>query len=146
MNKSIFFLANQAAMLLDCFAFLCNLIPLLLNLKYTAKQEKIKCVMIYFIMNDAQELLLSLNEFCFSTRRKLFIWLLVLLMPFEFQFVFLVINIIFSNFVIHFYRGLLNYAFGKGWTFVLDIHIDMMFPFQSTHNILRYLINILVPC
>jgi hypothetical protein len=29
--------------------------------------------MIHFIMNDAQELLLSLNGFCFSTKRKLFI-------------------------------------------------------------------------
>jgi hypothetical protein len=29
--------------------------------------------MIHLIMNDAQELLLSLNGFCFSTRRKLFI-------------------------------------------------------------------------
>jgi hypothetical protein len=29
--------------------------------------------MIHFIMNDAQELPLSLNGFCFSTRRKLFI-------------------------------------------------------------------------
>jgi len=38
--STIFFLANQAAMLLDCFAFLCNLIPLLLNLKYTAKHVR----------------------------------------------------------------------------------------------------------
>jgi hypothetical protein len=29
MNESIFFLANQAAMLLYCFASSCNLIPLL---------------------------------------------------------------------------------------------------------------------
>jgi hypothetical protein len=68
-------------------------------------------------MNDAQELLLPLNGFSFSTRRKLFIWILVLFMPFEFQFVFLVINIVFSNFGIHFFQGLLNYAFEKGWTF-----------------------------
>jgi hypothetical protein len=67
------------------------------------------------------------------------------LMPFEFQFVFLVINIVFSNFRIHFFQGLLKYAFGKGWTFVLDIHIEMTFPFQSAHNILKDLINILVP-
>jgi hypothetical protein len=56
MNKSIFFLANQAAMLLDCFAFLCNLIPLLLNLKYTAKQEKIKCVL-FSVVNHRKELI-----------------------------------------------------------------------------------------
>ncbi len=102
-----------------------------------------------FIMNDAQELLLSLNGFYFSIRKKLFIWLFVFLMPFEFQFVFLVINIVFSNFGIHFFQGLLNYAFEKGWTFFLNIHIaihiEMTFPFQSTHNILRNLINILVP-
>jgi len=61
--------------------------------------------MIHFIMNDAQELLLSWNGFCFSTRRKLFIWLLVFLMPFEFQFVFLVVNIVFSNFGIQFFQG-----------------------------------------
>jgi hypothetical protein len=30
-------------------------------------------VVIHFIMNDAQELLLPLNGFSFSTRRKLFI-------------------------------------------------------------------------
>ncbi len=53
MNKGIFFLtnqalANQATMLLDCFAFLCNLIPLLLNLKYMTKQKKIKCVLLTF--------------------------------------------------------------------------------------------------
>jgi hypothetical protein len=29
--------------------------------------------MIHFIMNDTQEFLLSLNGFCFQTRRKLFI-------------------------------------------------------------------------
>jgi hypothetical protein len=73
--------------------------------------------MFHFIMNDAQELFLSLNGFCFSTRRKLFIWLLVFFMPFEFQFVFLVIDIVFSNFGIHFFQRLLNYAFEKGWTF-----------------------------
>jgi len=28
---------------------------------------------IHFIMNDAQEVLLSLNEFCFSSRKILFI-------------------------------------------------------------------------
>jgi hypothetical protein len=28
---------------------------------------------------------------------------------------------------------------------VLDIHIEMTFPFHSTHNILKDLINILVP-
>ncbi len=71
--------------------------------------------MIHFIMNDAQELLLSLNGFCFSTRRKWFIWLLV--MPFEFQFVFFVVNIVFSKCGFFFFRGLLNYAFEKGWTF-----------------------------
>ncbi len=98
-----------------------------------------------FIINDAQELLLSLNGFCFSTRKILFIWLLVLLMPFEFQFVFFVVNIVVSNFGIHFFQGLLNYAFEKSWTFFLDIPIEMTFPFQSTHNILRDLINILVP-
>jgi hypothetical protein len=49
MNKSIFFLVNQIDMLLDCFAFLCNLIPLFLNFKYTAKQEKIKCVLFYVV-------------------------------------------------------------------------------------------------
>ncbi len=87
--------------------------------------------MIHFIMNDAQELLLWWNGFCFPTRRKLLIWLLVFLMPFEFQFVFLVINIVFSNFRIHFFRGLLNYAFGKGWTFVSNIHIEMTFPFNQ---------------
>ncbi len=107
-------------------------------------------VMIHLIMNDAQELLLSLNGFCFWTWRKLFIWLLMLLMPFEFQFVFLVVNIVFFNFGIHFFQGLLNYAFEKGWTFFLDIHIaihiEMTFPFQSTHNILGDLLNILVPC
>jgi hypothetical protein len=69
--------------------------------------------------------------------------------PFEFQFVFLVIKFVFSNFRIHFFQWLLNYAFGKSWTFFLDIHIDihieMMFPFQSAHNILRNSINILVP-
>jgi hypothetical protein len=106
--------------------------------------------MIHFIMNDAQELLLSLNGFCFSTRRKWFIWLSVLLMPFEFQFVFFVVNIVFSKCGILFFQGILNYAFEKGWTFFLDIHIaihiEMTFPFQSTHNILKYLINILVPC
>jgi hypothetical protein len=105
--------------------------------------------MIHFIMNDAQELL-SLNRFCFPTRRKLFIWLLVIFMPCEFQFVFLVVNIVFSNFGIHFFQGLLNYAFEKGWTFFLDIHIairiEMTFLVQSTHNILRDWINILVPC
>jgi hypothetical protein len=37
----------------------------------------------------------------------------------------------FSNFRIHFFRGLLNYAFGKGWTFVSNIHIEMMFPFNQ---------------
>ncbi len=73
--------------------------------------------MMHFIVNDAQELFLSLNGFCFSNKRKLFIWLLVLFMPFEFQFVFLVLNIVFSNFIIHFFQGLLNYAFEKGWTF-----------------------------
>jgi hypothetical protein len=71
-------------------------------------------------------------------------------MPFQFQFVFLVVNIGFFNFRILFFQGLLNYAFEKGWTFFLDIHIaihiEMTFPFQSTHNILKYLINILVPC
>ncbi len=106
--------------------------------------------MFHFIMNDAQEFLLSLNGFYFSTRRKLFTWLLVLFMPFEFQCVFLVINIVFSNFGIHFFQGLLTYAFEKGWTFFLDIHIaihiEMMLPFHSTHNILRDLVNILVPC
>jgi hypothetical protein len=60
--------------------------------------------MIHFIMNDTQEFLLSLNGFCFQTRRKLFIWLLVLIMHFEFQFVFLVANIVFSNSRIHFSR------------------------------------------
>jgi hypothetical protein len=64
-----------------------------------------------------QELLLSLNGFCFSTRRKWFIWLLVFLMSFEFQFVLLVVNIVFFNFGILFFQGLLNYTFGKGWTF-----------------------------
>jgi hypothetical protein len=87
--------------------------------------------MIHFILNDAQELLLWLNGFCFPTRRKLLIWLLVFLMPFEFQFAFIVINIVFSNFRIHFFRGLLNYAFGKGWTFVSKIHIKMMSPFNQ---------------
>jgi hypothetical protein len=71
-------------------------------------------------------------------------------MPFEFQFVFLVINIVFSNFRIHFFQGPLNYAFGKGWTFYLDthigIHIEMTFPFQLTHNKLKDFINILIPC
>jgi hypothetical protein len=52
-------------------------------------------------------------------------------MRFEFQFVFLVIKIVFSNFKIHFFRGLLNYAFGKGWTFVSNIHIEMTFPFNQ---------------
>jgi len=89
--------------------------------------------MIHFIMNDAQQLL-SLNGFCFSTRRKWFRWLLVFLMFFEFQFVFLVVNIVFFNFGIFFFQGLLNYAFEKGWTFFLDIHIaihiEMTFPFQ----------------
>jgi hypothetical protein len=28
----------------------------------------------------------------------------------------------------------------------IDIHIEMTFLFQSAHNILRDLINILVPC
>jgi hypothetical protein len=101
-------------------------------------------------MNDAQEVLLSLNGFCFSSRKKLFIWLFVLVMLFEFEFMFLVINIVFSNFTTHLFQGLLNYAFVKGWAFLLDIHIaihiEMTFPFQSTHNILRGLINILVPC
>ncbi len=105
---------------------------------------------IHFIMNDAQEVLLSLNGFCFSSRKKLFIWLFVLVMLFEFEFMFLVINIVFSNFTTHLFQGLLNYAFVKGWAFLLDIHIaihiEMTFPFQSTHNILRGLINILVPC
>ncbi len=73
--------------------------------------------MFHSIMNDAQELFLSLNGFSFSTRRKLFIWILVLFMLVEFQFVFLVINIVFSNFGIHFFQGLLNYAFEKGWTY-----------------------------
>jgi hypothetical protein len=85
--------------------------------------------MIHFIMNDAQELLLWLNGICFLTKRKLLIWLLVFLMPFEFQFAF--INIVFSNFRIHFFRGVLNYAFGKGWTFVSNIHVEMMFPFNQ---------------
>jgi len=67
-------------------------------------------------------------------------------MPFEFQFVFLVINFVFSNFRIHFFQWFLNCAFGKGWTFFLDIHIEMMFCFQLAHNILRDWINILVPC
>jgi hypothetical protein len=71
-------------------------------------------------------------------------------MPFEFQFVFLIINFIYSNFRIHFFQCLLNYAFGKGWTFFLDIHIDihieMMFPFQLAHNILRDSIITLAPC
>jgi len=105
--------------------------------------------MIDFIMNDAQELLLWLNGFCFPTKKKLLIWQ-YLVLPFEFQFVFLVINFVFSNFRIHFFQWLLNYAFGKGWTFFLDIHInihiEMMFPFKLAHNILRNSINILVPC
>jgi hypothetical protein len=67
-------------------------------------------------------------------------------MPFEFQFVFLVINFVFSNFRIHFFQWLLNYAFRKGWTFLLNVHIEMMFPFQLAHNILRNSISILVPC
>jgi hypothetical protein len=33
----------------------------------------INLAMFHFIMNDAQELLLSLNEICFSNKRKLFI-------------------------------------------------------------------------
>jgi hypothetical protein len=69
--------------------------------------------MIHFIMNDAQELLLSLNGFCFSTKRKLFKWLLVFFMPFEFQFVFLVINIVFSNFGIQFFKGLFKLCVWK---------------------------------
>jgi hypothetical protein len=93
--------------------------------------------MIHFIMNDAQELL-SVNGFCFSTRRKWFIWLLVLLMPFEFQFVFLVVNIVFFNFGIHFFQGLLNYAFEKGWTFFRHPHShphwdDISFSINSQH-------------
>jgi hypothetical protein len=70
-------------------------------------------------------------------------------MSFEFQFVFLVVNIVFFSFGILFFQGLLNYTFAKGWTFYLDIHIaihiEMTFPFQSTHNVLRDLINILIP-
>ncbi len=93
-----------------------------------------------FIMNDAKELFLWLNGFSFPTKRNLSIRLLVFFMPFEFQFVFLVINIVFSNFRIHFLQGPLNYAFGKGSTFYLDTHIghiEMTFPFQSWHNKLK---------
>jgi hypothetical protein len=68
-------------------------------------------------MNDAQEVLLSLNGFCFSSRKILFIWLFMLVIFFEFEFMFLVINIVFSNFTIHLFQGLLNYAFVKGQTF-----------------------------
>jgi hypothetical protein len=68
-------------------------------------------------MNYAQEVLLSLNGFCFSSRKILFIWLFVFVMLFEFEFMFLVINIVFSNFTTHLFQGLLNYAFVNGWTF-----------------------------
>jgi hypothetical protein len=37
----------------------------------------------------------------------------------------------FSNFKILFFLRLLNYAFGKGWTFISNIHIEMMFPFNQ---------------
>ncbi len=41
-------------MLFDCFAFLCNLILLLLNLKYMAKPEK--CVL-FFVVNHRKKLI-----------------------------------------------------------------------------------------
>jgi len=57
-----------------------------------------------------------LMDFAFQLGEN-YLWLSVLLMPFEFQFVFVVINNVLFNFGIHFFPRLLNYEFQKGWTF-----------------------------
>jgi hypothetical protein len=67
------------------------------------------------------------------------LWLLVLLMPFAFQFVFDVINNDFSNFGIQFFPRLLNYEFQKGWTFFFrhphshPHRNDVFFSINSQH-------------
>jgi len=98
--------------------------------------------MIHVLVNDTQKLFLWLNGLCFLIMVKTFTQFLMLVMPFQFQFMLLGITIIFSNFGYQVFQIFTYNTFCKGWTFFSYINIEMIFFLQLAHNRLRYFINI----